>query len=64
MDGSRGDSQDGNGVVAEGFDFFLPGRFFKVRWVAPAVVVEGKEVATFVISTAVEVLGGLNAIVI
>lgn len=48
--------EQGDAVTRVLFDLGLPARLFKVRRVAPGVVVEGKEVGTRAVVAAVEVL--------
>lgn len=58
---SYDDLQDGNGIVAEGVHLWFP-CLLEGRWVTPAVVVEGKEVASLIIGSAVKIMSGLDTV--
>ena len=59
---NSGGLQDGNAVVAERLDLLGPAADGEAARVAPRVVVEGKEIASLVGSTAVHVLSHLKSV--
>lgn len=63
MEAARFDLQNGDGVVAEGIHLWFPS-FFVSGWITPTVVVESEEVASLVIRSAVEVVSGLDTVVV
>jgi hypothetical protein len=54
--------QNWKAVAGEVLDLLIPARLGEGRWVAPRVIVEGEEITTLVIGTAVHVLSHLHAV--
>lgn len=54
--------EDGDAIVFEFLDFLVPAGSLERGWRAPGVVVEGKEVRTLIVRTAVHVVGSLLAV--
>ena len=64
LDAAEFGKEDGDGVVAERLDLLLISGGLVVGRITPRVVIEGKEVGSLIVGSAVEIVGGFDTVVV